>query len=435
MVKKIAKIIVAFLILMFSYIQASMAAQYTYDMWYQAEHNIDNFLNMGVQPWTDGSTRVITNLTRTRSAYCVDPDNFHGQGNSHNMRTYVVDVGKNGIDSVNNLSTTNSSLARAAMEVLYYSTKSYVNNESRSFGADYTPYKMMMQGTLINNSAALSGLFGGVFAGKYYDLNQKMRPNQPATLRAEANNYVASTQSYAFADQSKKDVQIMYEDGDWVLVGPYIIKNRGRGSIDKITAVSKTNVSYEAEGWTTSLDATTVNQNKNLPDSTEFYLAFKNNKPDSVDRIEIRKTATGVMVGRMIFCQSDGGQNIAIYGGKMSETSRETIRLPGVPFSYIKLTKTEEHSGNPISNVGFKVSWKETENSPEKWVQDGIPAKYVDSKSDATVYKSNAQGIVNIRNLSKKGFYTMYEILNPNFGFEGTPLRLKVRGRNEKDQN
>ena len=50
-------------------------------------------------------------------------------------------------------------------------------------------------------------------------------------------------------------------------------------------------------------------------------------------------------------------------------------------------------------------------------MQDGTPAKYVDSRNDATVYRSNSNGEVNIRNLNKKGVYTIYEIVNPNFGY------------------
>lgn len=430
MTKKIIKLAFAFVIMIFSLAKASMAVQYTYDMWYQAENNLDYFLNMGVESYTDGSTNVIGRLTHTRSAYCVDPDNFHGQGNSRNMRTYVVDVGANGMDSVNGLSTKTSTSARAAMEVLYYATKSYENNESRTFGADNTPYKMMMQGNLINKAGSMLDLFGGALAGKYYDLNGKMYPGQPAALSAEANSYVDSTVTYSFADRSTKDVQIMYEDGDWLLVGPYKIENSGSGSITNITAVSKTGVSYEAEGWATSLDASTVRQDKNLPHGTEFYIAFRNNKPDSVDRVDVKKQATNVLRARMIFCQSDGGQNIAIYGGRSSSTVEQSIRLPGVPFSYIKITKTEEHSGNALANVGFKVSWKENENAEEKWVQDGVPAKYVDSRDDATTYITNSQGIANIRNLSKKGIYTIYEIINPNFGFVDTseedPCRVVV---------
>ena len=63
---------------------------------------------------------------------------------------------------------------------------------------------------------------------------------------------------------------------------------------------------------------------------------------------------------------------------------------------------------------GFIV-YNETEG---KWVKDGTPAEYVENKEDATVYISNSRGEVNIRNLSKKGKYTIYEVIQPHFGYD-----------------
>lgn len=424
--RKLIKLIIIFVIALYFGTNASMAKNYMYDMWYAAENNLDEFLNMSVESYTDGSTRVISRLTRTRSAYCIDPDDNHGGANHGNMRTYVVDVGKNGISSVNNWSTKNTGsssnnyqAARAVMEVMYYATKAYVNNESRTFGADNTPYKMMLQGRLINNQSNMAGLFGSCFSGSYYDLAGKMYAGQPARLKQEAMDYVNSTITYAFEDKSTKNTQAMYEVGDWLLVGPYKIENTGSGTISNITAISKSGKSYEAEGWTTSVSTSNIRQNKNLPNGTTFYLAFKTNKPDSIDKVKVVKTSSGGMRARMIFCQSDGGQNVGIWGGTFdASTSQNEIELPGVPFSYIKITKKDADSGKALANVGFIV-YNETE---KKWVKDGTPAQYVSNKSDATVYTSNSQGIVNIRNLSKSGKYTIYEVKQPYFGYEETSI-------------
>ena len=69
---------------------------------------------------------------------------------------------------------------------------------------------------------------------------------------------------------------------------------------------------------------------------------------------------------------------------------------------------------NYYKMYGFIV-YNETEG---KWVKDGTPAEYVENKEDATVYISNSRGEVNIRNLSKKGKYTIYEVIQPHFGYD-----------------
>lgn len=430
--KKAIILIIIFILAICLSTNFSMAKNYMADMWEKAENDLNGFFNMSVEPYTDGSTRVIESLTRTRSAYCIEPDYAHGGANRGNMKTYVIDVGKNGISSVNNYSTKDTgdsnndyNAARAVMEIMYYATKAYQNNESNVFGADNTPYKMMLQGRLINNQANMGGLLGGVFSGQSYDLEGKMYAGQPARLQEEAQNYVNTTITYAFEDRSTKDIQAMYEDTyndeEWMLVGPYKIENTGSGTISNITAISKAGSSYEAEGWSTTTSASDINQNKNLPNGTEFYIAFKNNKPDTIDKIVVKKTVTNAMRARMIFCESDGGQNIGIWGGTFdSSSSVDEIELPGVPFSYIKIVKQDEDSQKLLQNVGFIV-YNETEG---KWVKDGTPAEYVDSRDDATVYISNSRGEVNIRNLSKKGTYRIYEIIQPHFGYDEASIDL-----------
>ena len=361
--EKFIKVVIIFILAIFFGTNFSMAKNYMYDMWYQAENNLEWFLNMPVEGYTDGSTRVIQNLTNTRSAYCIEPDYAHGGANRGNMKTYVIDVGKNGMSSVNSYSTkdtgnpgNNYNAARAIMEIMYYATRSYQNNESSAFGADNTPYKMMLQGRLINNQANMGGLLGGIYSGSYYNLEGKMYPGQPAALQQEAMNYVNSTITYAFEDKSIKNTQAMYEDTynneEWLLVGPYKIENSGSGTINSITAISKAGYSYEAEGWSTTTSAKDIMQNKNLPNGTDFYIAFKNNKPDTIDKVIVKKQTTNAMRARMIFCESDGGQNIGIWGGTFdSSSSLDEIELPGVPFSYIRIKKQDEDSQKLLQNV------------------------------------------------------------------------------------
>lgn len=351
---------------------------------------------------------------KTKANYCMDVyDHGATGGNGTRMLTSVVNVGANGIGSVNNLNTRNSDAARKAMEVIYYATRSYMNGEPWGKGMGSSPWRFMMllRSALYSYSMTREGLFSGGLPSSGYDLLPETFGSKWKPYAQEGLNYVSSTTNYQFSDNSRKDVQIMEEKDGYIFAGPYSIKNSGAGSITSISAISRNdNGRYSPDGWATSINTSAINRNYNLPNGTEFYLVFSSQKPDSIKEIKVTKKISNVLRARMVFCQSDGGQNIAIYGGKFIEDEDE-ITLPGVPFSNINLTKVDTDSRTGLANVGFIVYDK----TSEKWLKDGTPAQYVDSRDDATVYITNAEGKVTIRNIKEKGEYVVYEIINPNF--------------------
>lgn len=379
-----------------------------------AINNLDEFLTMTILPSTDGNTDPSEN---TYANYCMDPFE-HGWANHNDMKTAVVDVGLNGISNVNGLSTTNSEGARRAMEVLYYATKSYINQEPWGATGD-SPYRLMMMQSAAKYSGVMvgSGLFNSSLPGGVTEdyMKNQFGNTRYYELKAEGEAYVSNTMNYAFVDQSPKGVQTIEEVDDWLFVGPYRIQNTGAGYISDITVKTMDGTICRPDGWSTTTATNDINLNTSLPDGTEFYLAFKTQKPDSAEEITVTKKIDNVLRARMVFYASDGGQNMATYGGELSETSEETINLPKVPFSQIKVVKKDADSGWDIENVGFIVYY-ETEG---KWVCDGTPAQYVDSKEEAIqhMYKTNKNGEVTIRNLNKKGTYKVYEVSNPNFGY------------------
>lgn len=376
-----------------------------------AVNNLHAFFNASISSVTDGNT---DGGGETYANYCMDPFD-HGWANHNSMRTAVVDVGANGMSSVNNLSTTNSEGARRAMEVLYYAAKSYMNREP--WGATgSSPYRLMMMQTSAMYSSTMvnAGLFNSSLPGgvtESYMINQ-FGGNRYRQLKSEGESYVNSTVNYAFTDKSQKNVQTMEEVGDWIFIGPYKVQNTGAGHTTKAVVTTASGATCTADGWASSPNPNGVKSITTIPNGSTFYLAFRSQKPDSAKKVELYKRADSVLRARMVFYASDGGQNMSTYGGEIT-SSESKISLPEVPFSYIRITKTDADSGKALKNVGFIV-YNETEG---KWVQDGTPAKYVDSRNDATVYRSNSNGEVNIRNLNKKGVYTIYEIVNPNFGY------------------
>lgn len=416
MSKKIGTAILIFIISTFL-IVGNVNAQTMGELTRLATDNLDEFFTTYIEGITNGNT---DSGGKTHANYCMDPFD-HGWANHGNMITSVVDVGANGMSSVNGLSTTDSEGARRAMEVLYYATKSYQNQEPWG-KSERSPWRLMMMQTSAMYSGVITGagLFNNLPGGVDEDyMIYQFGGNIYHELKAEGENYVDSTMNYAFKDNSTKDIQTIEENGDWVFVGPYSIQNTGKGYISEITVTTMDGQICTPDGWSTSTESGSVNWDFNLPNGTQFYLAFHNQKPDSAEKVIVKKTVDGILRARMVFFESDGGQNMATYGGRLdSSTSTDVIELPKVPFTNIKLSKIDQDSKQPLKNVGFMV-YNETLG---KWVQDGVPAKYVDSKKEATTYRTDDKGEVTIRNLSKKGNYKIYEVVNPNFGYMETSV-------------
>ena len=381
----------------------------------EAVNNLDGFLNMSIAGYTDGNT---DSGGETYANYCMDPF-FHGQANHRNMKTSVVDVGKTGISSVNHLSTTNSEAARRAMQVLYYATKSYQNREP--WGATGTsPYRLMMMQTSAMYSSVMvrEGLFNSSLPGgidENYMKNQ-FGANKYNRLKAEGENFVNSTKNFNFVNKSTPNIQVLEEVGEWVFVGPYKIQNTGSGTITKGIVTTEDGRVCRADGWASTPNPNGVNNISSIPNGGTFYLAFKNQKPDSAKKVQLYKKVSGGLRARMVFYASDGGQNMATYGGKFlgnNEGSEEImIELPRVYFTNIYIQKKDEDTGKALANVGFMVHCKE-----RGWLVDGTPTTYTQDKTKATVYKTGADGKVKIRNINKKGTYTVYEVTNPHFGY------------------
>ena len=390
-----------------------------------ALNNLDQFFGMNIEGITNGSTDV---GKRTKAVYCMDVFD-HRYANHGMMRTAVVDVGANGISSVNNLSTSNSEAARKAMQVLYYATKSYQNNEP--WGASQrSPYRLMMQFTSALNATTMvnAGLFNSGLPSNVTEkyVRDQFGSNRYNQYKAEGEAYVNSiTNGGGFSDKSAKDVQTIEEVGEWVFVGPYNIENTGSGSITRATVTTQDGTNCNADGWASSPNTGAINGIDSIPNGSTFYLAFKNQKPDSAERVELEKKTSNVLRARMVFFASDGGQNMAVYGGDLNREINQTIQLPKVNFSSITIVKMDpdKSSNNKLAGIGFQIYCE-----GQGYVKDGVPAKYV-SKEDATTYITNNNGEVKIKNLNKRGKYIVYEVINPYFGYQpvsiSSPLNVQ----------
>lgn len=417
MKNKIQKIVIVFIISLLSMIPIANA-QTMGSITRMATGNLNGFLTMYIGGYTNGNT---DGGGKTYANYCMNAAD-HGAANGSGMPTSVVDVGANGMASVNGLSTANSEGARRAMEVLYYATKSYMNQEvwgrTRS-----SPYRLMMMQTAAVYAGVINGtgLFGGRLPGGFTEEQMKIQFGSARyyQLKSEGEAYVNSTRDYAFSDRSTKNIQTIEEVGNWVFVGPYRIQNTGKGYISDIAITTMNGTVCRPDGWATSVKESAIVLNKNLPNGSNFYFAFKTQKPDSAEKVTVTKRADNVLRARMVFYASTGGQDMATYGGRTTDSTTQTISLPKVPFTNIKITKLDQDSGQGIGNVGFTV-YVETEKQ-KGWLKDGTPAKIV-TKEEATIYRTKENGTVTIRNIKEKGNYTIHEVVNPNFGYIETSI-------------
>lgn len=359
------------------------------------------------------------------SSYCAQK-NHNGLvgGNKYISNIYDIDIGTSsrpgtvvsrfpgGTITSNSASTWG---ARNMTELAYIAANTarrdiYTSNYNNKLTLQYRLFEISSQ---VRSDLGMSGYIEG--PDGVYNIGQLIRYCQ--NFSANASSYAATTASYQFADKSTKDVQTIEVIDGKSYIGPYKVEHSGgtftQGKVWTQSGVeyTTTQIAYTPGGATTSI--------QNIGSWSDFYFVF-NGEVDSAEKVRIYKTFPSWRARIMILSGQGTSQSIMIYGGGPASQVYE-LGLPKVPFSYIKITKTEEHSGNPIPNVGFIVSWKETQDSETiKWVKDGTPAKLVDSREEATVYKTDANGLANVRNLNKKGYYTVYEVVNPNFGFEDT---------------
>lgn len=376
-----------------------------------AINDLEGFLNMKINRTVNGSTDP---AGETHANYCMDPFD-HGAANHKKMKTSVVDVGANGMSSVNDLSTADSEGAYRAMQVLYYATKSYMAEEPWG-GTSKSPYRLMMMQTSARYSTVIvkAGLFNSSLpSGVSEDyMKKQFGTRRYRQLQKEGEKYVNSTKNYVFEDKSTKNAQSIIENGEYVFIGPYKINSKGSGKVSKAIVTTSSGTKCTADGWSSDTNPSNVKGISSVPSGSEFYLAFRSQKPDSANKVELYKKIDNILRARMVFFASDGGQNMATYAGKLSDSTEDKIELPKVEYSNLTISKKDANTGELLANIGFKIYCE-----GQGYVKDGSPATYV-SESEATIYKTDAKGQVEVKNLNKRGKYVIYEVINPYFGYD-----------------
>ena len=251
--------------------------------------------------------------------------------------------------------------------------------------------------------------------------------NQEGSFKSLTSSEKTSMENYANeVDKVRKmeykktgNESISYKNG-YTFIGPYHLNNYN-GSIGNLTEAVITDANgNETKTVYGSLDGNTVQELKNIGSSSnagyDFYVVVQG-QTESVKAVKLYKEFK-YYKARIVGTEpykggglDGGGQNEAIFYG-YQETGKVSIDLPGIPYSNMKIIKVDSNTGDKLANIGFIIYCE-----GQGYVQEGSPAKYV-SKEQATIFRTNTKGEVEIKNLSKTGNYTIYEVINPYFGYE-----------------
>lgn len=420
MKNKIIGMIVAFIAIIAMFANTSNAMEIK-ELQTIAANDINRFLTMDIPTVLSGHNGDNGNVKW--AWYCMHEQSKSGNG--YNMQSAIVDLGRNGLNSIESNSSTYGYRSYStengggdlAAQIVYLAAKCYMNREPWA-GTQKSPYRhaMVYYASQYANSLKANGLFNsGLDAGtmSYGDHISKYN----AGKITEAQNYVNATKTYRFSNQSTANTQTIIDDGDWMFVGPYRIQKEGADSgglsswISSISAVDENGVGHSPDGWATNPSAGSVNGNLELPNGSYFYLAFRNNKPETVKSVSVSRKVKGGLRARFVFCNSDGGQDIGIYAGAVSnESDGGTIILPGVPYSSIRINKKDELTGASLPDEVQFIAYLKGSG----YVKG--TKEYTNDKKEAKVF-TGKNGVITINNLSKTGEYIIYEIGNKNAGY------------------
>lgn len=253
------------------------------------------------------------------------------------------------------------------------------------------------------------------YPGIIQSSDQNAKSDYKTTGAKKYANMIKNACLSTTSTESERATQSIRYDGTYTFIGPYNLKMKG-GTLSKATIETREGAKIDTE-WCSKNGTRAIKLNTiNNYNGNSFYIVYKG-QIDSVKKIVLNKTMD-VISARIVLTepQHNGGQNIGIFYGEKTDKD-VSLKLPGVPFSTITVTKIDTDTRKAMSGIGFIVYCE-----GKGYVVEGTPAKYVADKTKATVYYTSANGKREIKNLSSKGKYTIYEVVNPYFGFKEVSL-------------
>lgn len=218
--------------------------------------------------------------------------------------------------------------------------------------------------------------------------------------------------------------------GTWI--GPYKIENIGQNTI--YTAVAKIDgIERHAVAWGILNSNGTYSVNTNIsaiPNRTEFWLKFNENfEIDQVGSVAIRGKTKNIYQARMIILgyPVGGDQTVGIFRGRRvsvdvgTDIYADFALVPTKTTTYI----AKEGANETLSGTQFKVY----DQNRKQYLKDATGSKtvWVDEFKDATIYQTDASGVVNLGKFdtNKEGPLTIIELGVGNNGNYSDPLILE----------
>ena len=253
-----------------------------------------------------------------------------------------------------------------------------------------------------------------------------------------ATNYSSEAEKYAnsnakglvFSTNEKSTTQRIKVVNGNTFIGPYTLKSYS-GMVER--AIVKTR---DGNTYTTTKYSTNGSTIKSLNDKenkepanyngSNFYIVVEGVEVESVERITLNKTYGEIAYARLVIFQGHetDAQLLGLYYGYMKELD-VTLKLPGIPYSTIKLAKIDADSNQKIAGMGLVLYSEEAKG----YLVKGTPCSYTTDINKATEFMTTT-GTIEIKNVPKAGKYIVYETTSlPELGYEfvskENPLKVK----------
>lgn len=232
-----------------------------------------------------------------------------------------------------------------------------------------------------------------------------------------AIDYATSIKNQKLETNSKEGEnaaqQILYKNGN-TFIGPYNLNTVG-GWLTGATITTREGTTITTDKYSTNGTSIGTLTSVTSYNGNSFYIVVQGKEVSSVKSIKVTKKFNKISA-RAVFTQNvgSGGQNVAVtYGTDLEATGYAEVTLPGVPYSKIKIKKIDEITGKPLANIGLVLR-----NTQYGYVKSGTPASFVSDISQATIFNTDKNGYIEIKNINKKGTFEILEVINPYYGYE-----------------
>ena len=236
-----------------------------------------------------------------------------------------------------------------------------------------------------------------------------------------ALNYAENINSEKLTTDDSKSNPTITVQGDYTYIGPYNLQQKW-GNLTKAEIKTKDNKTISTTQCVTgTLSESNIKSMTSVStySGNSFYVVVKSTDITSVDSIKVYKQYSAIHA-RIVLAEATqaGGQNVAVFYGEYVKVTG-SVTLPGVASdTNFTFTKIDANTKKPLTNIGLVVY-----NEEKGYIQDGEPATYTQDINEATVYKTDSNGKIEVNHVSEKGNYIIYEVENPNFGYEEVSMQ------------